>query len=524
MEFNEHVKIDLHIHSTASDGTLSPLEILRLARQLNLGAIAITDHDTVAGSRDALALGMPAPPHFLTGVEISAAPPPSFSLSGSFHILGYSIDTDDPVLNQTLIRLQQARKDRNPQILEILNDLGFKITLDEVRQEAGECQLGRPHIAQLMVKKGFVQSIDEAFDKYLAKGQIAYVDKYRISAARAIEIILNAGGIPVLAHPFLLQIQNDKALEDLVVTLMQMGLQGIEVYYPEHTPQQTALYAKIAKHHRLLITGGTDFHGALKPEIQMGSGTGNLHIPFALYEQLINRKTNMSQTDHVELQHKLPYTFKNTDLLNESLRHSSYVNEQPDAYLHDNERLEYLGDAVLNLVVGDLLMQRYPDCQEGDLSRMRANLVNESQLATIARTINLGSYLQLGKGEIQTAGQDKNSILAGAFEALVAAIYQDGGFEAVCKIIDSHFSVLIDSMKTMVANHDYKSQIQELVQVSHQKMPVYTVAHESGPDHDKTFRVQLTLQDLQTEGVGKSKKVAEQDAARNAFNILKTKT
>jgi len=168
-------------------------------------------------------------------------------------------------------------------------------------------------------------------------------------------------------------------------------------------------------------------------------------------------------------------------------------------------------------------MQRYPDCKEGDLSRMRANLVNESQLATIARTINLGSYLQLGKGEIQTAGQDKNSILAGALEALMAAIYQDGGFEAVYRIIDSHFSALVDSMQTMVANHDYKSQIQELVQVSHQKMPLYTVIHESGPDHDKTFRVQLTLQDLQAEGIGKSKKMAEQDAARNAFIILKNK-
>jgi len=231
----------------------------------------------------------------------------------------------------------------------------------------------------------------------------------------------------------------------------------------------------------------------------------------------------MSQTDHAELQHKLQYTFKNTYLLDESLRHSSYVNEQPDADLGDNERLEYLGDAVLNLVVGDLLMQGYPDCKEGDLSRMRANLVNESQLATIARTINLGSYLQLGKGEIQTAGQDKNSILAGALEALMAAIYQDGGFEAVYRIIDSHFSALVDSMKTTVANHDYKSQIQELVQVSHQKMPLYTVIHESGPDHDKTFRVQLTLQDLQAEGVGKSKKMAEQDAARNAFEILKSK-
>ena len=288
MEFNEHLKIDLHIHSTASDGTLSPPEILRLAHSLDLKAIAITDHDTVEGSREALALDIPASLNFLTGVEISAATPPSFPGSGSFHILGYDIDTENPVLNQTLEKLQLARKNRNPRILEVLNALGLKMTLDEVQREAGECQLGRPHIAQLMVKKGLVRSINEAFDTYLAKGKPAYVDKYRISAARAIEMISDAGGVPVLAHPCLLQAPSDRALEELVVMLTRMGLKGIEVYYPEHTPEQTALYIDIAGRHRLLMTGGTDFHGDLEPEIQMGSGTGDLHIPYSLYEQLIH--------------------------------------------------------------------------------------------------------------------------------------------------------------------------------------------------------------------------------------------
>lgn len=289
MEFNQDVNIDLHIHSTASDGTLSPLEILRLARKLDLRAIAITDHDTVEGSKDALAGNIPATLDFLTGVEISAAAPPSFSFTGSFHILGYDIDIENAALNQTLLKLQQARKNRNPRILEVLDSLGFKATMSQVRQEAGECQLGRPHIAQLMVKKGFVLSIDEAFDNYLGKGKPAYVDKYRIAAARAIEIILGAGGIPVLAHPCLLQTSNN-TLEDLVVTLIQMGLKGIEVYYPEHTPKQTALYAGLAHRHRLLMTGGTDFHGALKPEIQMGSGQGDFCVPYALYEALVNNR------------------------------------------------------------------------------------------------------------------------------------------------------------------------------------------------------------------------------------------
>ena len=228
----------------------------------------------------------------------------------------------------------------------------------------------------------------------------------------------------------------------------------------------------------------------------------------------------MVQANLTELTKKLMYEFTNTDLLDESLRHSSFVNEQADTNIQDNERLEFLGDAVLNLVVGHILMQRYPDLKEGDLSRMRANLVNESQLASIARKIDLGSYLQLGKGEIHSKGWNKNSILADTFEAVIAAIYLDGGFDAVFKIIDDHFSYLIDSVSTPTANHDYKSQIQELVQVTHRLIPTYSVVHESGPDHDKTFRVRLTVGKIQAEGEGKSKKAAEQDAARKGLELL----
>ena len=282
------MNIDLHIHSTASDGSLSPKEILNLAQDINLGAIAITDHDTIDGSKDAIAAGIPPSLKFLTGVEISAEPPPSFPCTGSFHILGYAINLDDPVLNETLLLLQESRKTRNPRILEHLSRLGIEFTLDEVRTEAGVCQLGRPHIAQLMVTKGFVKSIDEAFNKYLGKGKPAYVNKYRIDCVRAIEIITNSGGIPVLAHPFLLQIKNEKILEALIITLKEMGLKGIETYYPEHPPDLIDRYNKIANRHKLLITGGTDFHGAIKPEIQMGSGKGDLYVPYELYENLIS--------------------------------------------------------------------------------------------------------------------------------------------------------------------------------------------------------------------------------------------
>jgi ribonuclease-3 len=230
----------------------------------------------------------------------------------------------------------------------------------------------------------------------------------------------------------------------------------------------------------------------------------------------------MTSTDLSELQQKLCYEFKNIDFLVESLRHSSFVNENLEPDIQDNERLEFLGDAVLNLVVGHMLMQRYPELKEGDLSKMRANLVNESQLASIAQEMDLGSYLQLGKGEIQTKGWEKQSILADTFEAVIAAVYLDSGFDAVFRIIDSHFSFLLDSVVMSTTNHDYKSQLQELVQMKHQKVPVYTIIHESGPDHNKTFRVRLKVEKIQAEGEGKSKKVAEQDAARKGLELLKS--
>ncbi|MFC1856826.1 PHP domain-containing protein [Thermodesulfobacteriota bacterium] len=286
------MRIDLHIHSTASDGTFSPLEIIQMARELKLGAIAITDHDTIAGAKEALSVEIPPSLRFLTGVEISTSPPPSYYGSGSFHILGYCLDLSDPTLNKTLIILQNARENRNPHIIERLNSMGVDISLEEVRCEADDCQLGRPHIAQTMVRKRIVASINEAFDNYLAKGKPAYVDKYRIACNRAIQILLDAGGIPVLAHPVLLNIKKAEGLEELILDLKSMGLKGIEVYYPEQTPADTARYIDLAKRHGLLMTGGTDFHGAIKPDVKMGSGKGDLYVPYELYEELNQETAN----------------------------------------------------------------------------------------------------------------------------------------------------------------------------------------------------------------------------------------
>lgn len=213
----------------------------------------------------------------------------------------------------------------------------------------------------------------------------------------------------------------------------------------------------------------------------------------------------------------LGYEFANPDLLMEALRHSSYVNEQNDEMLRDNERLEFLGDAVLNLAIGHLLSQSYPEMHEGDLSRIRANLVNETRLSEVARSIELGDHLLLGKGEIQTNGREKNSLLANAFEAVTAAIYLDGGYDTALAIIDRHFRQLVDTAQDLNVGMDFKSRLQEAAQGSLKAIPSYAVIQESGPDHDKTFRVQMTVGSIKAEGIGKSKKTAEQEAARRGL-------
>ena len=232
----------------------------------------------------------------------------------------------------------------------------------------------------------------------------------------------------------------------------------------------------------------------------------------------------MSTQDLTALQKGLSHTFLNTQLLFEALCHRSYVNEQTDRNIKDNERLEFLGDAVLNLVISHLLMQQYPELNEGELSRARAKLVNERQLARLARQLKIGNFIRLGKGEIQTQGREKRSILADTFEALVAAIYIDGGISAVFKMVADQFATLLDNLPKPAATTDYKSRLQELVQTAHHQIPQYEIVEESGPDHDKTFRVQMSVCNVETEGEGKSKKMAEQEAARKALKLIQNES
>ena len=223
-----------------------------------------------------------------------------------------------------------------------------------------------------------------------------------------------------------------------------------------------------------------------------------------------------------ELSKRLGYSFRQPELLLEAFRHASYVNEQPDSNLRDNERLEFLGDAVLDLAISHILMELFQDAEEGDLSKFRAMVVDEAGLYRVARRLGLAKYLLLGKGEDQNCGREKPSILANATEALIGALYLDAGFEGTMEIIRKLFAPFLETISTGDMDHDFKSLLQEYTQQVYHALPSYRLFNESGPSHDKTFEIALALNGkVMAHGKGKSKKEAEQMAAREAFYCLK---
>ena len=220
-----------------------------------------------------------------------------------------------------------------------------------------------------------------------------------------------------------------------------------------------------------------------------------------------------------ELETAIGYRFHNISLLQNALAHSSYANERWHNSLMSNERLEFLGDSILGMVVADHLYQNFPNRPEGELTRMRADMVCEKALAQIAGRIGLGSHLLLGKGEEQGGGRSRESILADAVESVIAACYLDGGMEAAVSFIRQF--VLVNVPVSRLSNADYKTALQELVQQKRNQILAYTLVGESGPDHDKRFEVELTLNgQVVGKGIGSSKKRAEQDAARAALETL----
>jgi 3',5'-nucleoside bisphosphate phosphatase len=265
--------IDLHCHSTFSDGSLPPEQLVEEAVKINLTALALTDHDTTAGLPRFFAAGEGQPIELVPGVELSVD-----CSSGLMHMLGYWMDTENPELIRQMEWVRNGREMRNREMLEKLNALDFTMTWEEVTAYAGEDVVGRPHFAQVMLEKGYAKDKNECFDKWLGDGKPGYADRPRLTAEVAVELIRQAGGVAVLAHPFTLHIGNDK-MGALLKELAGVGLSGVECYYSEHSADLTEEFLEMAKAADLVPTGGSDFHGEVSPGISLGTGFGGLNVP-----------------------------------------------------------------------------------------------------------------------------------------------------------------------------------------------------------------------------------------------------
>ena len=272
--------IDLHTHSTASDGSLSPRSIIELANKIGLKALALTDHDTVAGMDEAIDAATGTDLILIPGVELSAK-----NEKGSLHIVGLHIDHENPRLASGLQRVLDMRNERNPRIAKKLGELGMHVSLEDATEFAGGEVVGRPHFARAMVDRGYAKDPKDAFTRFLGKKGAAYVFKERLDPAECIDLILEAGGVPILAHPD----QTGFAGEDLdafVGQLVDMGLKGIEVFCSSYKSHLTTQYTRLARKYGLVRSGGTDFHGAPKPDIKLGRGFGSLYVPDELLEPI----------------------------------------------------------------------------------------------------------------------------------------------------------------------------------------------------------------------------------------------
>ncbi len=260
--------IDLHAHTTASDGSLTPTQLVRKAEALGLSALAVTDHDTVAGLDEAIAASnLSGKLELVPGVELSIE-----DEIGRFHMLGLLFDLANPILANTLEELRRRRSVRNEKIIEKAKELGMPLTWDDVLaqlSDGGEV-VGRPHIAAAMVKKRIVGTRQEAFDKWLATDKPLYFSKHGLDATDACALLHKAGGLAFMAHPGLTKWADPDALRPILENLKAKGLDGLEVYYSLHSPEQTEAYRQIASNLGLLMSGGSDFHGDPKPTVPLG--------------------------------------------------------------------------------------------------------------------------------------------------------------------------------------------------------------------------------------------------------------
>lgn len=267
-------RIDLHVHTTASDGLLSPSEVVCLALEQQLHAIAITDHDTVAGVAEAIRTAAGTALNVIPGVELN-----SEGSWGDLHFLGYYIQTDHEALQEHLLAVQTARTERAYAMVKRLAELGMPLEWEHVQTLANGESIGRPHIARALLERGYVHSLQEAFERFIGNGGPAYVPRLRSTPPEAIALIRQAGGVPVLAHP----IYSDPSVLSDIPEYVEYGLRGLEVYYPAHSPQDIAQLLCVCQRYKLVATGGTDFHGF---EHREGAFLGSLSVPGDCMQQL----------------------------------------------------------------------------------------------------------------------------------------------------------------------------------------------------------------------------------------------
>ena len=270
--------IDLHTHSTFSDGTFTPLQLVKYAEEKGLKAFALTDHDTTEGVKEAKSIETNV--EVISGVEISTRYDKK-----EIHIVGLYVNENDADLNKQLKYYREKRVTRNFEILEKLNSLGVDITIDDVKESCTGDVISRAHIAKALVSKGFVGSYTEAFAIYLGDNKCAYVPRETLNYEESMELITKAGGVPVLAHPLLYKM-SDTNLENMMVKLRQKGLKAVEVYYSTHSNSDTQHIMAMANRVGLIYSGGSDFHGATKPKIDMGTGMGKLAVPYEILEKI----------------------------------------------------------------------------------------------------------------------------------------------------------------------------------------------------------------------------------------------
>lgn len=274
--------IDLHAHTDRSDGTFTPAELVAEAVRVGLTTLAITDHDTFAGYDAAVPLAAEAGLNLICGIELSTR-----YNGASVHLLGYfPVKPPSEKLRAWLNWMLEMRRDRNIRLIKKLQSLGVDITLEEV-EKVGRTLTARPHFAQVLVRKGYARDIQHAFDEYLDESARGFVQRREASMEEALEYILESGGVPSLAHPVRVANNNWDRLAEWVEDLAGLGMRAIEVYHSDHSPENVAYYGSLAERFHLGMTGGSDFHGANKPMISLGTGKhNNLHVPDSLAEKL----------------------------------------------------------------------------------------------------------------------------------------------------------------------------------------------------------------------------------------------